>query len=187
MRPLPYSLQFRGYAEDLAARVLRFRATAPGCCFVTTVAEDGLSGRFEWLESEDAALESRVAVAADGSFDAAGAVTIGGGHVLRFQTVGSGRLNETPQPELRQGAAVLEVTGGKGQFERASGRIASTFILSDTGELTDNHAGLLFVAGDRGSDPHRVFGPSRDEGRDMCGRRDERDQRNADLLPADPT
>lgn len=169
VRSLPYSLQFRGYAEDLTARVLCFRATAPGCCFVTTVAQNGLSGRFEWLESDDAVLESRVALAGDDSFDAGGAVTIGGGHVLRFRTAGAGRLNETPQPELRQGTVVLEVVGGEGQFERASGRIASTFVLSDTGELTDNHLGLLFVAAES------VHG------------RDGRARRNADLRPADST
>lgn len=58
-----------------------------------------------------------------------------------------------------QGTAVLEVVGGEGQFEHASGRIASTFLLSDTGELTDNHFGLLFVAADGGGEPQPDFGP----------------------------
>ena len=39
----------------------------------------------------------------------------------------------------------LEVVGGTGQFEAASGRIVSNFVVSDTGDLTDNQLGLVFL------------------------------------------
>jgi hypothetical protein len=37
------------------------------------------------------------------------------------------------------------VLGGSGQFEAASGRVVSTFLLSDTGDLTDSHLAVVFV------------------------------------------
>jgi hypothetical protein len=40
------------------------------------------------------------------------------------------------------------VIGGSGQFEGATGKITSNFVLSDTGELTDNQLGMLFLRSD---------------------------------------
>jgi DNA-binding CsgD family transcriptional regulator len=40
---------------------------------------------------------------------------------------------------------VVDDRGGEGKFAGARGRIASNFLLSDTGELTDNQFGLIFV------------------------------------------
>jgi hypothetical protein len=37
------------------------------------------------------------------------------------------------------------VLGGTGQFAGATGRVTSNFVLSDTGELTDNQFGLIFL------------------------------------------
>jgi hypothetical protein len=47
------------------------------------------------------------------------------------------------------------VETGEGQFARASGRITSNFFLSDTGELTDNQIGVIFVNGRTGGAPDR--------------------------------
>lgn len=38
------------------------------------------------------------------------------------------------------------IAGGDGQFEGASGRITSTFFVSDTGDLTENQLGVVFVS-----------------------------------------
>jgi hypothetical protein len=38
------------------------------------------------------------------------------------------------------------VQGGKGRFQSAKGLITSTFTLSDSGDLSEYHCGLLFVA-----------------------------------------
>jgi hypothetical protein len=37
------------------------------------------------------------------------------------------------------------VESGEGQFAGASGLVTSNFTLSATGEVTDNHFGLIFV------------------------------------------
>jgi hypothetical protein len=46
---------------------------------------------------------------------------------------------------LRHGTATIHVVGGTGQFAGATGQITSNFVLSDTGELTDNQLGMVFL------------------------------------------
>ncbi len=43
------------------------------------------------------------------------------------------------------GAALLEVVAGTGRLAGARGWVTSNYLLSDTGDLTDTHLGLLFV------------------------------------------
>jgi hypothetical protein len=143
--PLLYSLQFRGFATPVAADVIEARATAPAGALVTTIGEDGLAGRFEAGEHDEAVLESRL-VLADGGLDVSGRVEIGHGNVLRFRAVGRGRLTDSPDPHLRQGAVACEIVGGEGQFAGAAGRITSNLLLSDSGDLTDTHLGVVFLA-----------------------------------------
>lgn len=145
MSPLLYSLQFRGFTTPVAADVVEARATAPAGTLVTTIGEDGLAGRFEAGEREDALLESRL-VLVDGGFDVSGRVTVGRGNVLRFRALGRGRLTDSPDPHLRHGAVVCEIVGGVGQFADAAGRITSNLLLSDSGDLTDTHLGVVFLA-----------------------------------------
>ena len=47
---------------------------------------------------------------------------------------------------LRSGTAICEVDRGSGLFTGATGRIVSSFLLSDTGELTDMQAGVVQLA-----------------------------------------
>ena len=56
-----------------------------------------------------------------------------------------GRVTATPDPSLRHGAAVLEVTGGRGRLAGARGFVTSNFLLAASGELTDHHVGVLFL------------------------------------------
>ncbi len=146
LRPIVYSLQFRGRVTSLSSRVLEQRASAPSQVLITTVDANGLAGRVEPGDGEEALLVSRLALAADGSFDQSGTIEFAPGHVLAFRSVGAARLSRSPDPHLRHGAAVWEVEGGEGQFRGAQGRITSNFFVSDTDELTDNHFGLIFVA-----------------------------------------
>jgi hypothetical protein len=147
--PLAFSLQFRGTAVRVSARVLEARATAPSSVLVTSVGEEGLNGRVEAGDGYEAVLESRLVLGDDGSFDQVGSIVVGPGNVLRFQTVGVGHLGPSPDPHLEHGTVMWEIEGGDGQFEGARGRITSNFFVSDTGELTDNHLGLIFVRGPR--------------------------------------
>jgi hypothetical protein len=66
-----------------------------------------------------------------------------------------GRLGSSPDPRLRHGAAVFEVTGGRGRLEGACGFVTSNFLLAADGELTDRHLAVLFVGEgfDRKEDP----------------------------------
>ena len=52
-------------------------------------------------------------------------------------------------PGLRHGMVTWELDGGSGRFEHASGRITSTFTLSDDGEVTDEQHGLIFLHDNR--------------------------------------
>jgi hypothetical protein len=146
LQPIAYSLQFRGRITPLSSRVLEQRASAPGQVLITTLDANGLAGRVEPGDGEEALLVSRLAMGADGSFDQSGTIEFAAGHVLAFRSVGSARLSRSPDPHLQHGAAVWEVAGGEGQFRGARGCITSNFFISDTNELTDNHFGLIFVA-----------------------------------------
>jgi hypothetical protein len=146
LRPIVYSLQFRGRITSLSSRVLEQRASAPSQVLITTVDVNGLAGRVQPAEGEEAVLVSRLVLADDGSFDQSGTIEFAVGHVLAFRSIGAARLAPSPDPHLRHGAAVWEVEGGEGQFHGARGRITSNFFVSDTNELTDNHFGLIFVA-----------------------------------------
>ena len=50
-----------------------------------------------------------------------------------------------PDPHLKQASVISEVIGGTGQFDGARGQIVSNILVSDTGEVTDNHLGVIFV------------------------------------------
>ena len=150
MKPIAYALQFRGVAAVDASGLVSARATAPGGSLRTFVESDGVRGGYEPDAGDEAVLQARIALGHDGSFTAVGSITFGVRHVMRFRTLGNGRLARTPDRHLRQGGAVARIEGGSGQFEGATGRITSNFLLSDTGEITDHQVGLVFVPGDSG-------------------------------------
>ena len=146
LQPIVYSLQFRGRMTSLSSRVLEQCARAPSQVLTTTVDANGLAGRVQSGEGEEALLVSRLVLAHDGSFDQTGTIEFAPGHALAFRSIGAARLGRSPDPQLRFGAAVCEIEGGEGQFRGAHGRITSNFVVSDTDELTDNHFGFIFVA-----------------------------------------
>lgn len=150
MKPIAYALQFRGVAVPApdSPGSLTARATAPAGAFRTIVEPTGIRGALEPDPGDDAVLEARIVMGDDGSFGAVGSITFGVRHVVRFRTLDSGHMALTPDPHLCQGVAVAAIDGGSGQFEGATGRITSNFLLSDTGELTDHQLGLVFVRDD---------------------------------------
>lgn len=142
-KPVTYTLQFRGVASQVAPGVLSLRASAPGGALRTVLDDQGVRATYEPEAGDEALLEARMVVS-DDSFEAVGSVNFGSSHAFRFRSRG-GRLTPTPDSHLRQGTASGEVEGGIGQFANASGRITSNFFISDTGELTDNQLGLVFI------------------------------------------
>jgi hypothetical protein len=149
MRPITYSLQFRGQAIEREGGLLR-QGRSPGCSLVTSLTSAGVEARFVWAPDDDEALfESILAFTGAESFEEEGTMIFARGHVLRAR--GRGRLSASPDPHLRQGTVVWEVAGGEGRFDGASGRITSNFFLSDTGELTENQLGVIFANGSKRS------------------------------------
>jgi hypothetical protein len=150
MRHVAFSMQFRGQSTRLAPGVLTARATAPSSALVTQVDLDGVHGRLEVTEGEEAHLECRLTFLDDSRFEEVGTIGFGNGNALRFRTSVVGTLAASAEPGLRHGTAAWEVDGGAGRLEGVTGRIVSNFLLSETGELTDNQLGVLFLPGHRG-------------------------------------
>lgn len=151
VKPVTYSLQFRGVASQVAPDVLSLRARAPGGALRTVLDDEGVRATYEPEAGAEAVLEARMVVSKEG-FEAIGSINFGASHAFHFRSHG-GRLAATPDGHLRQGAASGEVEGGIGQFANASGRITSNFFISDTGELTDHQLGLVFIG--QPEEPHR--------------------------------
>ena len=144
MKPITYLLQFRGRASTVGSERVRFRLTAPSSALVTSLDPDGVHGAFEDAPGGDAILEAELSFRDQSTFDDAGTIEFGHGNSVRFRSAGLGRLVACPDPNLRHGTVVREVEVGNGQFARAEGFITSNFLVSDTGEVTDNHLGLIF-------------------------------------------
>jgi len=142
---LTYALEFRGEAR-VDGRGMSLRASAPPCSYVTLLANEGVDSRFVYDDGvEEAFMESRLTLDGRGRFSAAVTIDFGHGHALRLHTVDEGRLVGSADENLRHGTATFEIVDGSGQFEGATGRITSNFVVSDTGELTDNQVGVVFV------------------------------------------
>ncbi len=147
MRHVAFSMQFRGHSTRLSPGVLTARATAPSSALITEVDPDGVHGRLEVRDGQEAHLECRLTFLDDTRFEEVGTISFGNGNALRFRSSAEGVLTNAAEPGLRHGAVTWEIDGSAGAFEGASGRIVSNFLLSDTGDLTDNQFGVLFLPG----------------------------------------
>jgi hypothetical protein len=148
MRHAAFSVHFRGHSIRLSPGVLTARATAPSSALVTEIDADGVHGRLEPHEGEEAHLECRLTFLDldESRFEEVGTISFGNGNALRFRSAGEGTLVPSRQPGLSHGTSAWEVDGGAGTFEGATGRIVSNFLLADTGELTDHQLGVLFLS-----------------------------------------
>jgi hypothetical protein len=148
MKQVVYAMQFKGSAAPKAgvSGVIKASTTASSCTLSSVVGPDGLTGILLPAPGGKASFESEVTLTGDSSFSEAGTIRFGdSNHSLRFSTVGQGFLGKSPDPELKHGSVMWRVEDGEGQFAGASGLITSNFTLSDTGEVIDNHFGLIFV------------------------------------------
>lgn len=131
MQQLPYALELRGHATPVSPGVLLTRAHGVHALF-------GDGG--------EALLEGRLSLSDEGVFELAATIGLGDGSAIRLRTVEPGKLADAGTPGLRAGTAICEIDRGSGFLAGASGRIVSSFLLSETGELTDTQAGTLLVA-----------------------------------------
>ena len=143
MKPITFSLQFRGQVEQVEEG-LRKQARAPGCALVTRLTAEGPAARFVWASGDDEALlDSTLAFQDERRFEELGTIVFALGNSLRIR--GSGRLAPSADPDLRQGTVVWTIEGGDGHFEGATGLITSNFLLSATGDLTENQLAVVFA------------------------------------------
>jgi hypothetical protein len=142
-RPVTFSLQFRGQGDWLDGR-LRKHATAPGCALVTSVTAEGPTGHFVFAPDDDEALfVATLAFSDEDSFREEGTIAFSRANTIR--TGGRGQLEASPDRHLRHGSVTSRVMGGEGALLGVRGLITSNFLLSDTGELTENQLGVMFV------------------------------------------
>ena len=148
MKQVVYVMQFKGGAAPKAGAtgVIKATTSAQSCTVSSIIGAQGVSGTIQPAQGGKASFESEVTLTGETSFDEVGTIRFGdSNHALRFSTVGQGYLGKSPEEGLQHGSVMWRVDGGEGQFAGATGLITSNFTLSATGEVTDNHFGVIFV------------------------------------------
>jgi hypothetical protein len=141
--PITYALRLHGEAVGLGDGRFWAECRAPGCLFVPAVGPDNIRARLEGWGGSEAVCRRELELREDGSFAEAGEISFGADDAITFSAAGG--LAERPDPRFRHGAAVCEVTGGRGRLAGARGYVTSNFLLSESGDLTDHQLGLLFL------------------------------------------
>ena len=149
MRQILYTLHFRGQTSRAnGSDVLRTTGSATSCVVSTVIRPSGLETDLHASDGDLAFIESELRFTGPDEFEEDGTITFGDEdeHVLRFSTVGQGHVTTGGEPNTMAGAASWKVDGGEGQFASARGFITSAFTISDSGERSDFHCGLIFLA-----------------------------------------
>jgi hypothetical protein len=128
VQQLPYALELRGHATPVSPDVLLTRAHGVHALFAG---------------GGEALLEGRLSLLDGGMFELAATIGLGDGSAIRLRTVEPGSLAAADEPGLQTGTAICEIDRGSGRLAGATGRIVSSFLLSETGELTDTQAGVV--------------------------------------------
>ena len=146
MKQIIYAMQFKGKAGPGASpNVMKASTSAPSTTLTTVIGAEGVQGKLEPAPGGKAEFESEVTITGETSFLEKGSIRFGDRNRLQFSTVEHGYLGDSADPKLKSGAVMWRVVGGEGQFAGATGYITSNFTLSDTGEVTDHHFGVIFV------------------------------------------
>lgn len=149
MRQLVYAMHFRGQAARTGGdpKALRATSSATSCTVNTTIRPSGLDAELTAADGDLAFFESELRITGPDCFEESGFITFGdeADHVLRFSTLGQGHLTSGVAPGTMAGTVSWKVEGGAGQFARAQGFITSTFLLTDSGDLSDYHSGLILL------------------------------------------
>src|SRR5215469_8958818 len=150
MKQIVYTMHFRGQASPSVedAALLKTTGTGTSCTMETVVGPTGVETTLHPAPGDLAFLESEVRLAGNEAFEGRGVLTFGdsGEHELRFATVQAGRLGPSALPGVMAGTVSWRVEGGTGRFKSATGFIASAFTLTSSGELSEYHCGLIFIA-----------------------------------------
>ncbi|MBA3379226.1 MAG: hypothetical protein H0T93_10120 [Chloroflexia bacterium] len=148
MRLIVYALQFQGSAtvEGVDGNILRLASQASGGTRPLRVVDGTTSGSSEPELGSEARQESDLTFTGATTFQLVSAIAFrtGAGQV-HVHTAGSGYLNPVAEDGCKYGAAVSWVERGNGRFAGASGLITSNFIVTESGEVTDYHLGVVQV------------------------------------------
>ena len=141
-----FGLVAHGVATEIVPTVLATRCTAP-CLPVLEAVDRERLGADAGTDPASlvAVVETRIEWPDDRTIAEVGSLTIPGGHVLRFASVGCDLITTAPEDGVRHGTAILEVTGGSGWFAGATGRLSSNSLISAIGELTTYLVAVLFT------------------------------------------
>jgi hypothetical protein len=146
MKQIIYAMQFKGKAgPGTSANVMKASTNAPSTTITTEIGAEGVNGNIKPAPGGNAEFESEVTLTGETSFLEKGTIRFGDGNRLQFSTIEHGYLGDGAYPKLKSGAVMWRVDSGEGQFAGASGFITSNFTLSDTGDVTDNQFGVIFV------------------------------------------
>lgn len=148
-QPIVYVLQFRGEVQrtGIDGSVVKTITGASSCSIDTQVDENGVSGSITTAMRDKAILVSELVLTGATTFQQTGRIVFGsGGHGFSFATIGSGHFDSAAPGEGQHGAAIWRLERGEGQFAGATGLIASNFVVSTSGEVTDHQLGVVFVS-----------------------------------------
>lgn len=148
MEPITYVMRFEGEGQPAEAEGgIRVRGRAHGCTIATGVGSGGeIRSRFHDTGSELAEFESLVIPCGEGVFKETGTISFhGGDSLLRFETLGEGRMTPTPHDHVQQGAVVWRITGGAGELTGARGLITSNFTLTEGRHVVDHQVGVIYL------------------------------------------
>ena len=142
-------MHFKGRTSRASpdSQLLRTIGSATSCVVSTVIRGSGVETRLQASEGDLAFLDSELRVTGPDSYREDGSITFGddNANVLWFSTLGEGHFTSSIAPGTMAGSASWKVNGGEGQFAAAQGFITSNFTLSEAGELSDFHCGLIFV------------------------------------------
>jgi hypothetical protein len=146
MKQIIYALQFTGKAgPGPSANVMKASTSASSTTIATEMGAEGVHASIKPAPGGKAEFESEVTVTGETSFLEKGSIRFGDVNRLQFSSIERGYLGDSTDPKLKSGAVIWRVDGGEGQFAGATGFITSNFTLSDTGDVTDNQFGVIFV------------------------------------------
>jgi hypothetical protein len=114
----------------------------------TVVGPEGVETVLHPAPGELAFLETELHLSGHDALEGSGILTFGedGNHELRLATIHAGHLGPSTIPGVMAGAMIWKISGGTGRFQSASGLIASTFTMTESGELSEFQCGVLYVA-----------------------------------------
>ena len=146
MQQIVYPMQFRGEGSPAGEGMLRAATSSPSTRITSSVGSSGLDGQIDAVDGGRATFVSEVRMTSETTFTETGTITFGEGHSFDFSTIGEGLIGSSPAAGVSHGAVNWKIEQGRGQFAGASGIITSNFILSEQGEATDCHFGVIWLA-----------------------------------------